>query len=473
MRRGRRARTARLARRLAWPVAVVAATALAATTGLLITLLVYGGVPDRSSAAPVVAGTVIAVVLGILAAPAIRDALRAALPALRPEPSAISRRIAEVVAQRLPTDDLLRRVTEEVGRGLASPRAELWIRSAPDRLTRVAAVGGSAAAPELGADAIGAAGRAGVADESWIRRRLPQLLPAAPDESRRQPVRIAGITDAGTVLGLVVVGRAPGATAYHRSEDAALADVARILAAILRTRAVSAALESEVADLQELSDELAASRRRLVAAADAELRRIERALRERIEPQLTALAGALDDARHPAPQGHGTGGLGPTLDRLGEDARNTAGDVRNLARDVYPGVLADDGLVAALGDLARRHVQPIDLTVESSARYSPELEAALYFCCVQTLRAIAECAPDAKVGVALHDDGHAVRIEITGDGPGLEGSAALVVDGKPTIGETTIGETTMADRLDVHGGTIRCEASPRAGVTLRIEVPRA
>ena len=278
-------------RRLLWPISVALATVLASAIGLLIAVLVYGRLPGGAAVVPVVAGTVVAVVVGVLAAPVLREWIRGAVPALRRAPSEITRRIAEWGAQRLPIDELLRRVAESLRSGLDSPRVEIWIASRSSGLSRWVALGAPGEAPVLTERDTLVTARIGVAGEGWAQRWLPQLVgPVDPQVGRRAPLRVGAITDAGELLGMVVIGRRPGAPRYDYDDDDALGSACRLLAAIVRNRQLTYALEESLADLQVINAELQASRMRIVTASDAERRRIERDLHDGAQQHLLALA---------------------------------------------------------------------------------------------------------------------------------------------------------------------------------------
>jgi signal transduction histidine kinase len=449
-------------RRLLWPATVLTATVLALAVGLLLSLLVHGRWPGSSAVAPVAVGTLAAAMTGIVAAPAIRDGLRAAIPALRRSPSEISRRIAEAAAQRLPTEELLRRAAEALRTGLDSPRVELWVRTEPHRLVRTATLGVTTPAPEFGPAELIAAGRAGVAGEGWARRWLPQLIPPVdPTDARRAPLRIGAITDSGELLGLVVVGRAAGATAYDRAEDDALAGACRLLAAILRNRALTVALEASLADLQRTNAELVASRRRIVTAADAERRRIERDLHDGAQQHLLALAVTIGLAKQMVAEGDSVEEILELLTQLGTDVRTTIGELRSLAQGIYPALLMDAGLVPALRAAAGRAAQPVEVAADGVGRYPVEMEAALYFCGLEALQNAAKHAPGATVRVAVWAADGRLGLDVADDGPGFDPAA-------PTTG---LGRTSMADRVGAHGGRVRWESTAGAGTTVHLEVP--
>jgi signal transduction histidine kinase len=387
---------------------------------------------------------------------------RAVIPALRRAPSEISGRIAEAAARALPTEELLRRAAEALRTGLDSPRVELWVRAGPDRLTRAVTLGVSTPPPAFAAGDLVAASRAGVAGEGWARRWLPQLLaPVDPADARRAPLRVAAVTDSGELLGLVVVGRAPGAPNYDLAEDDALGDAVRILAAVLRNRALTVALEASLAELQQANTELVASRRRIVTAADAERRRIERDLHDGAQQHLLALAVTVGLVRQMVAEGDPRDEVLDTLGQLSDDVRATVQELRALAQGIYPALLVDGGLAPALRAVAGRSAQAVTVEADGVGRYPVELEAALYFCCLEALQNAAKHAPGAAVRIELRRADGRLCVDVRDDGPGFD----------PATSNGGMGRTSMADRVGAHGGTVEWVSAPGAGTTVRLAVP--
>ena len=449
-------------RRLLWPISVALATVLAGAIGLLVAVLAYGRLPAGAAVLPVVAGTVVAVVIGVLTAPLLREWIRGVVPALRRAPSEIARRIAEWSAQRLPIDELLRRVAESLRSGLDSSRVEIWIAGRAGALSRWVALGAAADAPELSERDTLVTARIGVAGEGWAQRWLPQLVaPVDPQVGRRAPLRVGAITDAGELLGMVVIGRRPGAPRYDYDDDDALGSACRLLAAIVRNRQLTYALEESLADLQVTNAELQASRMRIVTAADAERRRIERDLHDGAQQHLLALAMTVGLVREMVSDGEPTEGIDAMLAQLADDVRAAIGQVRELAQGIYPALLMDSGLVPALRAVASRSLRVVHIHASGVGRYAPNLEAAVYFCALEAMQNAAKHAAQAEVTIRLDQDGDMLRVSIADNGPGFDTAT-------PTPG---MGRTTMADRVGALGGTVRWESSPGSGTTVIVEVP--
>ena len=149
---------------------------------------------------------------------------------------------------------------------------------------------------------------------------------------------------------------------------------------------------------------------------------------------------------------------------LADEAEQAVFALQELARGIYPSVLADQGLPAALRTQAAR--LPIAVTVDvdpalAGRRLDPELEAALYFVALEALTNAQKHAPHAAVAVGLRADDGRVALEVVDNGPG--------VDGGPPGGGS--GLQNMADRMAAAGGTFQLESRPGGGTRIAVAVP--
>ena len=175
-------------------------------------------------------------------------------------------------------------------------------------------------------------------------------------------------------------------------------------------------------------EELRASRARVLEAADAERRRTERGLHDGVQQHLVALAVNLQLARQLADSDPEA--LNGLLDELTRDVHEALESVRALARQIYPPLLLDRGLAEALRSFAAEAGARAD--VATSDRVPPDVEAAVYFCCVELLR------PGATIRVWAEED-------------------ALVFEasGEPT--------PAVADRVGALGGSLKVESGRTTG----------
>jgi signal transduction histidine kinase len=235
-------------------------------------------------------------------------------------------------------------------------------------------------------------------------------------------------------------------------EDKLLSDLAHQAGLMLRNVRLTA-------DLQARLEDLRASRQRLVAAQDNARRRLERNLHDGAQQHLVAIKVKLGLVemlltRDPAR-------AGATIVDLKHDADEALETLRDLARGIYPPLLADKGLAAALRSQAGKATVPVHVDADGVGRHSQEIEAALYFCTLEALQNVQKYAAASAVEVRLREDGGQVRVEITDDGCGFDVP-------KVTRGA---GLTNMEDRLDALGGTLQIESTPGGGTTLRATVP--
>jgi signal transduction histidine kinase len=208
-----------------------------------------------------------------------------------------------------------------------------------------------------------------------------------------------------------------------------------------------------------LIDDLRASRQRLVAAQDEERRRLERNIHDGAQQQLVALAVKLRLVESIARK---------DSDKAAELAAQAKGEVqdaldnlRDLARGIYPPLLADQGLAAALESQARKAVVPVEVHPDGIGRYPQEVEAGAYFCVLEALQNIAKYAEASHVDVSLRwADGHLV-FEVRDDGRGFD----------PARTPQGSGLTNMRDRLEALGGAVEIRSAPGRGTTIEGRVP--
>jgi signal transduction histidine kinase len=208
-----------------------------------------------------------------------------------------------------------------------------------------------------------------------------------------------------------------------------------------------------------LIEDLRASRQRLVAAQDEERRRIERNIHDGAQQQLVALAVQLKLARTMIDRDPAR--AGPMLDGLQAVATTALEDLRDLARGIYPPLLADQGLAAALHAQARKAAMPVSVSTQGVGRYAQEIEAAVYFCSLEALNNVAKYARASVAEIHLAQENGALSFTVHDDGDGFDPGAT---------GYGT-GLHGMADRLDAIGGSLSVASEPGAGTTVSGRVP--
>jgi signal transduction histidine kinase len=213
----------------------------------------------------------------------------------------------------------------------------------------------------------------------------------------------------------------------------------------------------------QLIEDLRASRQRLVAAQDEERRRLERNLHDGAQQQLVALGVQLSlaqrQAREEAPE------VAETLERLQAQTSDALENLRDLARGVYPPLLADQGLAAAIDAQARRSPLPIRVESEGIGRYPQEVETAVYFCTLEALQNAAKYASPREVLVRLREEGGELVFTIEDDGQGFDQATTKLGSGLQN----------MSDRLAALGGELLVDSHPGGGTIVggRVAVPSA
>jgi signal transduction histidine kinase len=213
-------------------------------------------------------------------------------------------------------------------------------------------------------------------------------------------------------------------------------------------------------ELRDTIDELRASRRRLVEAQDSERRRIERNIHDGAQQQLVALGVKVSLAQRVLR------GDVDAADRMLDDLRGEATqaleDLRELARGIYPPLLADRGLVEAVQAQARKAPMPVDVEVtDDIGRQPQEIEAAVYFCVLEALQNIAKYADASQVRVRLVAGSGALTFDVTDDGAGFDTNATSY----------GTGLQGMTDRLGALGGGLTVTSRPGEGTTVTGTVP--
>ncbi len=203
--------------------------------------------------------------------------------------------------------------------------------------------------------------------------------------------------------------------------------------------------------------ELAASRARVVAAADETRRRVERDLHDGAQQRLVSLALRLRTTAATVPPDlrevhQELAGVGAELDEV-------LGDLRELSRGIHPAILSEGGLGPALRTLARRSSVPVQLQVGTEGRLPERVEVTAYYVVSEALTNAAKHANASAVKVDVERDDGLIRLAIRDDGVG---------GADPARGSGLVG---LKDRVESTGGTLRVESRPGQGTSLLIELP--
>ena len=223
---------------------------------------------------------------------------------------------------------------------------------------------------------------------------------------------------------------------------------------------LDSALQESLEGLRRQAAELQASRARIVAAADSERRRIERNLHDGAQQHLTALAIKLRLASELA--GQDGGALAKSLEDLSGEVGDAARELRDLAHGIYPPLLAESGLPAALAAAARRSTLPTTVDAADLGRYPAEVEATVYFCCLEAIQNASKHAGEgATLALRLREDAGRLAFDVVDDGQGFDAQARGL----------GAGFRNMADRLGALGGSLQVKSAPQRGTTVSGVIP--
>jgi signal transduction histidine kinase len=375
------------------------------------------GLPSGEPALILFAGAVV----GVLLLPLYRLSRRMADRVVyggRAKPYEVLTEFSDRVASSYSTEDVLPRMAQILAAGTGAERAGVWVR-----------VGANLRPVATWPDG-----------ESGTSLPIPaDELPPLPDRESAFEVR-----HQGELLGALSVTM-PASDPMNPSKGRLIRDLASQAGLVLRN--------------VRLIEELRASRRRLVAAQDEERRRLERNIHDGAQQQLVALSVKLRLAdgmveRDPRK-------VHELLDQLQAETTEALDELRDLARGIYPPVLADKGLAAAIEAQARKSPVPVELAPNGVGRYEQEIEAAVYFCCLEALQNVAKYARASRITVGLSHTNEGLTFRVSDDGVGFD----------PERVTAGLGLQGMADRVEAIGGTFEIRSAPGAGTTVTGMVP--
>ena len=344
----------------------------------------------------------------------------------RATPYEVLSQFSERVAESYASDEVLPRMARVLAEGTGALGAGVWLRAGdvvheaaswPDDSTRdepVSLVGGA--------------------------------LPEMPGANRAVAVQ-----HGGELLGALTVTKRKG-EALTPVEEKLLADLASQAGLVLKNVGLTAEL------LQRLED-LRASRQRLVAAQDDERRRLERNLHDGAQQNLVALKVKLGLVEMLADRDAGKSRS--LLSELQADADEAIETLRSLAHGIYPPLLADRGLKAALESQAGKASLPVEVQASGLGRYPQEIEAAVYFCCLEALQNVQKYAEAAQAILKLDGSDSVLTFEVSDNGKGFD--LASVRRGA--------GLTNMTDRIDALGGSFEMSSIPGRGTRIHGSLP--
>jgi signal transduction histidine kinase len=372
-------------------------------------------------------------------------------------PDEVLRTFGSRLTRALPLDELLLQLAESLKATMNLEVAEVWTRGADGLERAVSVPDRGPALIALGPEEETVVAHAGVSGPAWAQVWLPAVLTGL-----EEPVlRTAPVTNSGELLGLIVVRRAQGALPFNEADDLALTELARQVGLALHNVKLDSALQESLDAVRRQADELRRSRARIVEATDTERRRIERDLHDGAQQHLVALAVGVRLARQISdtdPEQAKT-----MLDQIGLDLQEAVQELRNLAHGIYPPLLMDRGLPDALRAAAGRAALPTSVEAEGIGRYPQQVEAAVYFCCLEALQNAGKHAGEgADAMVTLREVEGALTFEVADTGAGF----AL-----ETGAHHGHGFVNMSDRVGAFGGSVTVDSAPGTGTRIQGRIP--
>jgi signal transduction histidine kinase len=285
-----------------------------------------------------------------------------------------------------------------------------------------------------------------IGEQSVLAAAWPETMPPNGDADRRVLVRHQGET-----LGELRLSKRPGEP-LHPVEEKLLNDLAAQAGLVLRNVLLTADLQARLNDLSEQAVQLRSSRQRIVAAQDAERRRLERNIHDGAQQNLVALTVKLRLAstlvkRNPAR-------ARTMLAELKNETRTARRTLADLARGIYPQQLREQGLVEALKPYGPVEAQGI-------GRYDLDAETAVYFSCLEALQNAAKHARASRVRILLSHEESTLTFAVTDDGVGFDQTTAVY----------GAGLQNMKDRLEALAGRLDVVAVPGKGTTVTGRIP--
>jgi signal transduction histidine kinase len=290
----------------------------------------------------------------------------------------------------------------------------------------------------------------------WIQRGNEAVAAAnwPPDEPaipRAMADRVAEVRHQGEALGALTVKKR-SAEPFTPVEVKLVDDLAAQAGQVLRNVRLTSELQARLDEIQSQALELRASRQRIVAVQDAERRRLERNIHDGAQQHLVALAVKLRLAatlakRDPVKARR-------SLKELEAQTADALQTLRDLAQGIYPPALREGGLVEALKPHA-------NVTAEGVGRYDPEVEAGVYFSCLEALQNATKHAGASRVSINLRQADGNLLFDVVDDGKGFD----------PATTAAGSGLQNMRDRIASAGGSLSVRSQPGRGTVVAGRLP--
>jgi signal transduction histidine kinase len=325
---------------------------------------------------------------------------------------------SERISAALSIEDILPRMAEAAARGVGASRSQVRVFLADGEIRSV----------------------------SW------------PETSGKLFDRTLVVVHHGERIGDISVAKSPAET-LSPAQERLLTDLVSDAGLALQNVRLTAELQARLDELSAQAGELRASRQRIVAAQDAAARRLERNIHDGAQHHLVALAIRLrlaGDLIRKDPDKAAN-----MLDELQAAMSEVLDNLRDLARGIYPPLLAEAGLVAALESQANKAPVPVRIEADGIGRYPQDVEAAVYFCCLEAFQNVAKYAAASSIVVRLAAEDLFLSFSVADDGRGFD----------PDSTRPGSGLTNMADRVAALGGVLTVDSAVGHGSVIRGRLP--
>ena len=448
---------ARIDRLLTHTVSLAGLSALI-VVAYLIALAAFGRRPDDSERSLLLLSMLASAGAAIAHQPArtwLTDRANRVVYGERVSPDEALRTWGARLTRAIPLDELLLQLAETLRKSMQLRSAQIWAGT-DGRYEVAAMVPHRNMKPyEVGEKERSVVSRAGVSGGTWLDIWLPGLV-----EKSNTATRVAPIAHSGELLGLIVCERPADRANFTEEDDRVLTELARQVGLALHNVQLDTALQASLDELRDANDELRASRVRIVAAGDAERRKLERNLHDGAQQHLVALAVKLRLAKDSVVDDPADAEA--MIDEIRGDLQTAIAELRALAHGIFPPLLMSGGLAEALPAAAGRAALPTTTEIVVG-RHQQEVEAAVYFCCMEAMQNSGKHAGEgASSTIKVWESDSALHWEVTDDGPGFD------LGGGASSGH---GFINMRDRMGSFGGTIEVVSSPGAGTTVRGQLP--
>lgn len=435
---------ARLRRRWRSRLAVMAGL-LVFVVGVYVVVVLAGGVLVGRTDSPSVPLSVLATVVVALLFARVQAGLERAVARTGHDPAAtpydVLRRFSEDVTAGDTTDQLPIRMARLLGEGTGAQWAQVWL-VVTGRLVLAATW-----PAHTGADS------------------TPPSLESNLDHPKNAPGRRSlPVALGGDLLGVLTLQERPE-LALTPVEQRLFSGLAGQAGLVLRRVGLQAALAERHVELLTQAADLQASRQRLIDTQDAERRRLERDMHDGAQQHLVALAVNLRLAQsvmERSPQR-----AAEVLAAQAGEARETIATLASLSRGIYPRLLTDDGLMAALRSAVTASAIPVIVrpVPPDLPRLPAPVEAALYFCALEAVQNASKHSGANHLTLTVRQDLDCWALIVVDDGNGFDAQDSLV-------NASAGGMLNMADRLSAVGGTLDISSRSGTGTSVTARVPR-